>query len=77
MDPRRATRIDVPAVSVDNVQLRPAEGGDPRYWRGDVHTLTADSAAQRTGGFCLNWQNKYDTWTAGDCPGLGLLGSDG
>jgi hypothetical protein len=77
VDPRRATRIDVPAVSVDNVQLRPAEGGDPRYWRGDVHTLTADSAAQRAGGFCLNWHNKYDTWTAGDCPGLGLLGSDG
>lgn len=73
-DPRRATRIDVPAVTVDNVQLRPAGGGDPRFWRADVNTLTADSAAQRTGGFCLDWKTRYDTWTAGDCPGLGLLG---
>jgi hypothetical protein len=29
---------------------------------------------QRTGGFCLNWVNRYDTWTAGDCPGSGTGG---
>ncbi|MFG1605615.1 hypothetical protein [Actinoplanes sp. NPDC049265] len=68
-DPRRAARIDVPPVAVDNVQLRPAVGASrPRYWRSDVNTLTADSAAQRSGGFCLNWKNRFDTWTAGDCP---------
>jgi hypothetical protein len=72
VDPRRSARIDVPPVTVDNVQLRPAGGGTAQYWRGDVNTLTADPA-QRSGGFCLNWVNRYDTWTAGDCPVLGLL----
>jgi hypothetical protein len=75
VDPRQSAQIDVPTVTVDNVQLRPADGGGaPQYWRGDVNTLTGDVAQQRSGGFCLNWVNKYDTWTAGDCPGLGLLG---
>jgi hypothetical protein len=72
-DPRRGAAIDVPPVTVDNVQLRPAGGGGSRYWREDVGTLAADQAAQRSGGFCLNWVTRYDTWTAGDCPGLGLL----
>ena len=73
VDRGRAARISVPTVTVDNVQLRPAGGGDARYWRDDVTTLTADATAQRTGGFCLDWVTRYDTWTAGDCPGLGLL----
>ena len=72
-DPRRGARIEVPPVTVDNVQLRPADGGAARYWRDDVNTLTADLAQQRTGGFCLTWVTRYDTWTAGDCPGLGLI----
>jgi hypothetical protein len=72
-DPRRGTRIDVPPVTVDNVQLRPVGGGGSRYWRDDVNTLTADVTTQRTGGFCLNWTTRYDTWTAGDCPPLQIL----
>jgi hypothetical protein len=60
--------VAVPAVTVDNVQLRPAAGGVTRYWRADVPTLVGlDSSQPRGGGFCLNWVNRYDTWTAGDC----------
>jgi hypothetical protein len=62
-------RMDVPRVTVDNVQLKPAGGGPARYWREDVGTLTGTAPGQqmRRGGFCLDWVNKYDTWTAGDC----------
>jgi hypothetical protein len=69
VDATRPTRIDVPEVTVDNVQLRPAGGGSSRYWKSDVPTLTGWSAAgqQRSGNFCLTWVNRYDTWTAGDC----------
>jgi hypothetical protein len=69
VDATRPTRIDVPSVTVDNVQLRPADGGSSRYWRADVPTLTGyhPGEQQRSGGFCLNWVNQYDTWTAGDC----------
>ncbi len=74
VDTARRARITVPPVTVDNVQLRPAGGGAARYWREDVGTLTADTQP-RAGGFCLNWQTRYDTWTAGDCPGLRLLRS--
>ena len=74
-DPRRSARISVPRVTVDNVQLQTVGGGDRRYWRDDVNTLTADVTQQRTGGFCLDWITRYDTWTAGDCPGLNLLKS--
>jgi hypothetical protein len=63
-------RIDLPPVAVDNVQLRPAGGGPAQYWRDDVATLTGDPVAQRLGGFCLDWINHYDSWTAGDCPPL-------
>jgi hypothetical protein len=73
VDAGRPARVDVPPVTVDNVQLRPPGGGAERYWRDDVATLVGDMAIQRTGGFCLNWVNRYDTWTAGDCPGSGLV----
>ncbi|WP_246607343.1 hypothetical protein [Paractinoplanes toevensis] len=74
VDASRPTLVDVPEVTVDNVQLRPADGGAARYWRDDVPTLTGydPGQQQRSGGFCLNWVNRYDTWTAGDC--LGDLG---
>jgi hypothetical protein len=78
VDAGSPTRIDVPAVTVDNVQLRPPDGGAARYWRSDVPTLTGGDPGQqqRSGGFCLDWVNRYDTWTAGDCGGEGggLLG---
>ena len=72
VDTARRARITVPTVTVDNVQLRPADGGGARYWRDDVDTVTAGTS-QRAGSFCLNWLTRYDTWTAGDCPGLRLL----
>jgi hypothetical protein len=63
---------------VDNVALKPVDGGPPRFWRADVPTLTGTGPGeqQRSGGFCLRWLNPYDTWTAGDCDdgiGGGLL----
>ena len=69
VDAGRPARIDVPSVTVDNVQLRPPDGSTARYWRDDVPTLTGygPGQPQRTGGFCLTWVNRYDTWTAGDC----------
>jgi hypothetical protein len=68
VDASRAARLLVPPVTVDNVQLRPPGAGSmPRYWREDVDTQVGDMAQQRTGGFCLNWLTRYDTWTAGDC----------
>ena len=69
VDAGRPARIDVPSVTVDNVQLRPPDGSAARYWRDDVPTLTGygPGQPQRTGGFCLTWVNRYDTWTAGDC----------
>jgi hypothetical protein len=78
VDDGHPTRVDVPTVTVDNVQLKPVGGGPSQYWRSDVPTLTGTGPdeQQRNGGFCLNWINQYDTWTAGDCDddsGGGLL----
>jgi hypothetical protein len=75
VDAGKPGRLDVPAVTVDNVQLRPPGGGASRYWRADVPTLTgADSVRQqRRGGFCLDWVNRYDTWKAGDCDDGALI----
>jgi hypothetical protein len=70
VDAGKAARVAVPPVTVDNVQLRQAGGGSERYWRDDVATLVGDAARQQAGGFCLNWANRYDTWSAGDCPDL-------
>ena len=67
VDSSRPTRVVVPPVTVDNVQLRPPDGGTARYWRDDVDTQIGDLAKQQAGGFCLNWVIRYDTWTAGDC----------
>lgn len=76
VDDSRPTRVDVPPVTVDNVQLKPVGGGGSRYWRNDVPTLTGTGPGeqQRSGGFCLDWLNLYDTWTAGDCGDDGLGG---
>ena len=69
VDDSKPGRIDLPPVKVDNVQLRPAGGGAARFWREDVSTLTgvAPGKQQSSGGFCLNWVTRYDTWNAGDC----------
>ncbi|HWS33251.1 MAG TPA: hypothetical protein VN408_10970 [Actinoplanes sp.] len=70
VDPSRPTRLDMPPVTVDNVQLRPVGGGPARYWRDDVATRTgtAPGEQQRRGGYCLDWRTRYDTWTAVTCP---------
>ncbi|MCO8268976.1 hypothetical protein M1L60_00060 [Actinoplanes sp. TRM 88003] len=71
VDVNRPGRIEVPPVTVDNVRLRPGEGGEARLWREDVPTLTGTDPAQRrhNGGYCLDWLTRYDTWTAGGCGG--------
>jgi hypothetical protein len=74
VDAGRPARIAVPPVTVDNVRLRGTGGGAEQFWRDDVGTLVGDPAPQRAGGFCLDWINKYDTWTAGDCPDVGTGG---
>ncbi|WP_262384787.1 hypothetical protein [Actinoplanes teichomyceticus] len=70
VDASKPGLIQVPPVKVDNVQLRPPGGGPSRFWREDVGTLTGVSPGQqqRSGGFCLDWVTRYDTWNAGDCP---------
>ena len=75
VDPSRPARVVVPPVTVDNVQLRPPDGGSARYWRDDVDTQIGDQAQQRAGGFCLDWVTRYDTWRAGDCAGGAGAGS--
>ncbi|GAA1587529.1 hypothetical protein GCM10009828_010090 [Actinoplanes couchii] len=69
VDATRPTRLDMPKVTVDNVRLRPAGGGPARYWRDDVATLTgtAPGEQQKRGGFCLDWQTRYDTWSTANC----------
>ncbi|GLY05782.1 MULTISPECIES: hypothetical protein [Actinoplanes] len=68
-DPKKPARLDLPRVTVDNVQLRPAGGGASRFWREDVPTVTGVEPGLRQvqGGFCLDWVTRYDTWAAGDC----------
>ncbi|WP_236717927.1 hypothetical protein [Actinoplanes sp. TFC3] len=67
VDSRRATRVQIPPVTVDNVQLRQAGSGQSRYWREDVSTLTGDVSQERASNFCLRWKTHFDTWSAGDC----------
>ncbi|WP_231953610.1 hypothetical protein [Actinoplanes derwentensis] len=69
VDATRPARLDMPKVTVDNVQVRPVGGGPARYWREDIATLTGTTPGeqQRRGGFCLDWQTRYDTWSAGNC----------
>lgn len=63
-DPKQTGAIAVPAVMVDNVQLREPTTGGLRYWRSDVHTSTSDGDAA---GYCVTWTTQYDTWSAATC----------
>lgn len=57
--------ISVPPIQVDNVQVRAVPDGPFESWRADrVATL----APPATIGYCLDWQVRFDTWSAGDCP---------
>jgi len=62
VDSRYAGHIAVPHVLVDNVQLR-GDDGSLRYWSSQIPTVTRSNV----GGYCLTWQQLYDTFTAGSC----------
>lgn len=54
--------IEVPRIGVDNVQVK--DGTASRYWR-EADVSTASGGA--SGGYCLDWATRFDTWTAGGC----------
>jgi hypothetical protein len=57
--------VSVPPIQVDNVRVRATPGGPFESWRADrVATLAPPAATD----YCLDWQVRYDTWSAGDCP---------
>jgi hypothetical protein len=54
--------VGVPRIAVDNVQVR--DGDTSRYWReADVRTASGGGS----GGYCLDWATRFDTWSAGTC----------
>lgn len=54
----------VPPVSFDNVQVRAWHAEAPTYWReAEVPSTGGDGTAL----YCVNWQTRFDTWSAGDC----------
>ncbi|MEJ3748372.1 hypothetical protein WEI85_34445 [Actinomycetes bacterium KLBMP 9797] len=56
------TAFAVPRIAVDNVQVR--DGAAARYWREpEVPTAFSDAS----GGYCVAWATKFDTWSAGTC----------
>jgi hypothetical protein len=63
-DARQPSGYRVPAITVDNVQLKTAPSGQLSYWRDPVKT----SPGGDTGAYCVDWETRYDTWQAGTCP---------
>jgi hypothetical protein len=57
------TAFQVPQVRVDNVSLKDGVAGPLVYWDSKIPTAPGASA----GGYCLNWINRYDAWSAGTC----------
>ncbi len=53
----------VPSVLVDNVQLKDGPAGRLTYWDNQVAT----APGLPTTSYCLEWINRFDTWSAGDC----------
>ncbi|HWG98045.1 MAG TPA: hypothetical protein VNV66_01710, partial [Pilimelia sp.] len=65
VDPRHGgPGFAVPPVRVDNVQVKGDPRGELRYWTGDVHS----GVGHGRGRYCVQWEQPYDTWSAGDCP---------
>ncbi|MQA26859.1 MAG: hypothetical protein GEU94_15675 [Micromonosporaceae bacterium] len=62
VDGRAGGAFAVPRIEVDNVWLRGGDG-ESSPWRGEVDTAVADSR----GRYCVDWRQRYDTWSAGDC----------
>jgi hypothetical protein len=61
---RPGRALSVPPVVVDNVWVRAASDGRLERWRAErVPTVAAPVATD----YCLDWQSRYDTWSAGDC----------
>jgi hypothetical protein len=57
--------IPVPPITVDSVQVRGAPDGPLRPWRqGRVATVAPVTSSD----YCLVWEDRYDVWSAGDCP---------
>lgn len=56
--------FDVPRLQVDNVALKTSPQGGLRYWDATVPT----SPGSTSGTYCLDWTDKYATWSAGTCP---------
>jgi hypothetical protein len=53
----------VPPVAVDNVHVRAGPDGALRRWGPDVPT----TPGPERGRYCVDWRQRFDTWTAGDC----------
>lgn len=55
--------FQVPIIQVDNVELQNGPKGPRFYWDGDVPTNPGASGD----GYCVNWQTRYSSWSAGSC----------
>jgi len=56
--------FEVPSLHVDNVALKAGPRGALRPWDASVPT----GAGVSNGPYCLDWTDKYSTWSAGTCP---------
>jgi hypothetical protein len=62
---RAGAPLPVPSIRVDQVRVGATPDGPLASWRAEqVPTVPP----LRTGGYCLDWETRYDAWSAGDCP---------
>lgn len=64
VDPRRGGRYPVPGVAVSGSVVVADPGGDAVPWR-DPAVPTDTSPAYP--GYCVSWQERFDSWSAGTC----------
>jgi hypothetical protein len=57
--------IEVPPIRVDQVRVRATAAGPLESWRAELVPTVPPLAVE---DYCLDWENRYDTWSAGDCP---------
>ncbi|GAA1817935.1 hypothetical protein GCM10009682_43400 [Luedemannella flava] len=63
VDPAMGGYVTLPPAGFDNVRLRDAAGRS-EFWRlGRVPTGAGSGFAN----YCLNWVNRFDTWSAATC----------
>jgi hypothetical protein len=65
VDPSRGGTVWVPAIQVDNVQVRAQPGAPLRYWTSSTVPTAPD--APGTAPYCVTWESGYDAWHAGSC----------